>query len=165
MNRVCKTNLDMVCLNSIANDLALIGFCKNSKAYTYMCHAIFFAVQDSKNLSSISSKVFSKVAEFYNTKPANIEKACRHSLDAVYFDGNICKVNDVLGIKYLKPYEKPHLTTFISLLAEKHFIQLNKLILHREKQRKYFKRTLKINIVLNLSKIFLIKKASHELSL
>lgn len=165
MNRVCKNNLDMICLNAIAADLSQIGFSKNSKAYTYMCHAIFFAMQDCNNLYSISAKVFTKVAQFYNTKPANIEKTCRHALDTVYFDGNICRVNDVLGIKYLKQYEKPHLTTFISLLAEKHVIKLNKLILSRQKKRKLFKSTLKTKEVLNPFKMILIKKPSFNNSI
>lgn len=165
MNRVCKNSLDMKCLNSIASDLAYIGFDKNSKSFMYLCHAIFFTAHDYKDLAAVNCNVFTKIANFYNTKPANIEKTCRHALDTVYFDGNICRVNDVLGIKYLKQYEKPHLTTFISLLAEKHVIKLNKLILSRQKKRKLFKSTLKTKEVLNPFKMILIKKPSLNNSL
>lgn len=165
MNRVCKNSLDMKCLNSIASDLAYIGFDKNSKSFMYLCHAIFFTAHDYKDLAAVNCNVFTKIANFYNTKPANIEKACRHALDVVYFNGDLLKVNDALGINYLKPYEKPHLTTFICILAEKYIIRYNKLKLLRQRKIKTMQKTLKLDKVLNPSKIFLIKEKTHQLSL
>ncbi len=133
MLRVCKNKFDMMCLNSIASDLAQIGFNKNTKAFVYLSHAIFFTMQKRGLVEMGIAKLFAKIAEFYNIKPKNIEKACRYALDVAYFDGKIENVNNVLGIKYLKRYEKPHLATFIAVLAEKHIIQHDKLILESKK--------------------------------
>lgn len=118
---------EMECLNMIASDLIALGFSTSTKGFTYICHTILFAINDSKALSSVNSKIFPKIASLYATKTSNVERVCRHALDGVYFSGGLKDINTLLGFDYLKPYEKPGLSNFISTLAEHNIIKSSKL--------------------------------------
>ncbi len=148
MSAIKAANLEMECLNMIASDLSYLGFNSSSKGYRYLCHSIFFAVQDCKLLSSIGSKIFPKVAELFETKPSTIERTCRHSLDAVYLEGGLKNVNVLLGFNYIKPYEKPTLTNFISTISERNISRFNRLKMKLEKRK------IKKSLILKLNKLF-----------
>ena len=141
-------NLEMQCLNMIASDLSSLGFHSSSKGYSYLCHTIFFAVQDCRLLSSIGSKIFPKVAELFETKPSTVERTCRHSLDAVYLEGGLKNINSLVGFNYIKPYEKPSLTNFISTISERNIARFNRLKMALKK------RSLKKSLILKLNKLF-----------
>ena len=60
-------------------------------------------------------------------KVDSVERAMRHSLESAYFKNTLKNINTLIGFEYLSPYEKPSLTHFISLLAERHIILTNKI--------------------------------------
>ena len=150
MAPITQSTSEMECLNMIASDLVRIGFSASTKGFTYICHTIFFAVQDSKNLTSVNSKIFPKIAALYGTKTSNVERVCRHALDAVYFEGGLKNINRLLGFEYLKPYEKPSLSNFISTLSEHNIIKLSRR--SRSNSQKSEKR--KKSLILKINKLF-----------
>ncbi len=133
-----ELSAEIKCSENIYSDLAFLGISTSQKGFSYLCQAIFFAVQNPKLLKSIKANIVPKVASIYSTKSENVERAMRHSLEAAYFKNTLKKVNDLQGFCYLSPYEKPSLTNFISVLAERHIILYNKLLLKSSAPQKHF---------------------------
>ncbi len=118
---------DIKLFNLITSDLSELGFSSSTKGYTYISHAIFFAVQDKQHLCSIHGTLFPKIAQLFKSSTKNVTKACRAAVDNAYFSGGFKNINEVLGFSYLLPYEKPKLNNFISTLTERSTLWFNKI--------------------------------------
>ncbi len=110
--------------DKISAMLLKLGFLKNSKGFSYLCHTIYFGVVEEGQRYDINSKLFPKVANLFDTKLLNIERNSRHALNEAYLNGGFKQINEVLNMEYLLPYEKPTLTNFISTLIEKHVMTM-----------------------------------------
>ncbi len=119
--------LEIKCKKNIFSDLSFIGISPSQKGYQYLCESIFIAVKEPKLLKSIKVCILPKLAKMFSARIESIERAMRHSLESAYFKNTLKNINKLIGFDYLSPYEKPSLTHFISLLAERHIITINKI--------------------------------------
>lgn len=120
--------LELKCKKNIFSDLSFIGISSSQKGYQYLCEGILIAVKEPKLLKSIKLCILPKVAKMFLAKVDSVERAMRHSLESAYFKNTLKNINTLIGFEYLSPYEKPSLTHFISLLAERHIILTNKML-------------------------------------
>ena len=118
----------------ISSDLDFLGVPTSQKGFSYLCESIFFAVKHPKALKSIKAQIIPKIAEMFSAKCETVERSMRHSLEAAYFKNTLKNINKLIGFEYLSPYEKPSLTHFVSLLAERHIILYNKLLKENRQQ-------------------------------
>ena len=116
------TKSELKLFNQIEQDLTDIGFSSSTKGYTYLCHAIFIGTTEQNLRYHVSKKILPKVANLFNTKLINVEKACRGAIDGTYLKGGFQHINSVVDFNYLKPYEKPTMLNFISTFIERSYI-------------------------------------------
>lgn len=68
-----------------------VGICGSK----YFLDAIKIVLCMPNNIFSITTQIYDKLAEKYNTKPANIERAMRHAVDVAWTDTFVEKINDI----------------------------------------------------------------------
>lgn len=143
--------MELKCKKNIYSDLSFIGISSSQKGYQYLCESIFIAVKRPRLLKSIKLFILPKVAKTFDVKVESIDRAMRHSLESAYFKNTLKNINKLIGFDYLSPYEKPSLTHFISLLAERNIIVYNKIA--KEKKDHLLKNNQKLFLPVHVKRL------------
>lgn len=89
----------------------------SSKGFYYLMDAICFAIEEPHLLQQVVGGLYAKVAQQYNTSPANIERCIRSAVEQTFERGNPRRLNPIFG-SFIRPNSgKPTNGDFISVLV------------------------------------------------
>lgn len=150
-NSVAKNSIELECLEMISRDLKKIKINPKYKGFTYLAHAIFFSSINNTRQRTTKSILFTTIADMFDTRIENVERACRNAIESAYFNDGFKVINEILDFDFLAPYERPTLTCFISTFAQKYIILMQKLKLENKKR---WRCTIKKSMSLKCNKLF-----------
>lgn len=146
-----KGSIEMDCLEMISGDLKRIKINPKCKGFSYLTHAIFLSSVNEVRPKTIKSVLFANVANMFDTKVENVERACRNAIESAYFNDGLKLMNETLGFECLAPYEKPTLTCFISTFAQKYILLIARMKTRHISNKN---RSIKKSLSLKCNKLF-----------
>lgn len=63
--------------------------------------------------------IYKQLANEYQTTASSVERAIRNALDTIWENAQARAINKVIGLNVFGKYDKPSITQFLTLLAEK----------------------------------------------
>lgn len=99
-----------------------IGIPANLKGYFYVRDAIIMALKEPKLLKTLTTRLYPKVAEKYDTTPSRVERAIRHAIEKAWDCGDVSVLNSYFGYATQRERGKPTNGQFLSTIVD--FIQL-----------------------------------------
>lgn len=103
-----------------------IGVPANLKGHAYLRHAIMLSVEDPHVLDSITKELYPKVAQFFETTPSRVERVLRHAIEVAWDRGDLATLERWFGATISQLRGKPTNSEFISLIADKLRMELEK---------------------------------------
>ena len=119
---VADTVPDKNCQNANLLTTELIrkaGIPAHIKGYRYVRACIIECLSDKTMLDSITKRLYSKVAEKYETTPIRVERAIRHAIEIAWDRGNVDTLNSFFGYTVDTSKGKPTNSEFIALITDK----------------------------------------------
>ncbi len=101
-----------------------IGVPANIKGYHFLRTAIIMCIDNTENLHSITKLLYPNVAKFYNTTPARVERAIRHSIEVTWNRGNPDAIHIVFGYRPSN-HPKPTNSEFIAMITDNLRVKMN----------------------------------------
>ncbi len=96
-----------------------IGMPTNLLGYYYLKTAINLVLSDSSYLQrNVTSHLYPKIADDFNTKPSCVEKAIRNAITVTWDRGNYAKLEKIFGSCVSTSTGKPTNLAFIARTAE-----------------------------------------------
>lgn len=103
----------------LSNIFISVGIPAHIKGYQFLRDAVKLAVDDPSMINGITSRLYPKVAELYETSPSKVERAIRHAIEVAWNRGKIENINQIFGIRIYGTNDKPTNGEFIALVADK----------------------------------------------
>ena len=95
-----------------------LGISPNTKGYHYLRDGILICVTSEERMPAISKKLYSKLAENYNTSECSVERAVRHAIKSGWYRHN-AELAEVIFMNTLQSVNDiPTNTVFISTVSE-----------------------------------------------
>lgn len=122
-NRIMKNKeLDQM----VRSVLIKLGIYPHLFGYDYLILAVKLAVYDSGNVKNITTKLYPIIADMFDVPSACVNRSIRHAVENAANRGKMEYINEMYGIKIFNKNEKPTNTEFISLIADKLAVEINK---------------------------------------
>lgn len=103
-----------------------LGLRRNLSGTMYLKSAIKMVVETPYILMrSITTQLYPRIAEQFNTTPSKVERAIRHCLDTCYYDKRFMALNNLFEAEVFKNNDKPSNGEFIALIADKILLKLD----------------------------------------
>jgi len=110
--------------NTITQHLKKLGVPASVLGYGYLKHGIYYALNDTTLMHSVTTRLYPMIAKDYDTTPQRVERAIRHAIElsfnGAYFDGDRAKiVDEYFGNTISAKRGKTTNSEFIASVAEK----------------------------------------------
>lgn len=97
-----------------------LGIRRNLVGSAYLNRAIKMAVAEPYVITSaVTTKMYPRLAQFFDTSTARIERAIRSTLEDCFNFGRFPRLNSLFGAEIYTPLDKPTNAEFIALIADK----------------------------------------------
>ena len=124
---VADTVPDKNCQNTNLLTTELIrkaGIPAHIKGYRYVRACIIECLSDKTMLDSITKRLYSKVAEKYETTPIRVERAIRHAISIAWDRNGSMNISACLGYASSPLRERPSNAEFIAMATDKIHLQI-----------------------------------------
>ncbi len=108
-----------------AQKLQALGFSISNSGYRYAKTAVRLMFEDSIYVSSITKKLYPKIAEIHETTPSSVERALRHAIEVCWKRADREVFAKYFGYSYINRPEKPTNSEFLAGLTEHARLSLN----------------------------------------
>lgn len=102
----------------IAHIFITIGIPANLSGYKYFREAIKLTMDEPNIINNITTRLYPKIAQMFDTSPSKVERAMRHAIDTSYNRGKMENINSLFGVRVYNSREKPTNSEFIALIAD-----------------------------------------------
>lgn len=96
-----------------------IGIPPHVKGYRYLRVGIEIVVENLEILNSVTTELYPKVAERFDTTPSRVERAIRHAIEIAWNRTGSEKINDFFGYIIHTEKGKPTNSEIIAMIADK----------------------------------------------
>lgn len=110
-------------IKKVTDILYNLGISPKLSGYKYIMEATLLSYYDNSYINNLTTRLYPKIGEKYNTTPSRIERTIRYSIEKAWNKGDINLVND-MG-KYITSFKtgRPCNSDFIAILVDKLKIQ------------------------------------------
>lgn len=116
----CSKDRASILETQISAGIRTIGIPAHLKGYYYLREAIrIYALSDAPHMLNITSDVYPRVAEIFNTKSSLVEHAIRNAIEIAWTRGNIETLHAYFGYTVNDYRGKPSNFEFIAMMAER----------------------------------------------
>ena len=110
----------------LSNIILTLGISPSTVGSLHLTEAVKMMIERPELKMSITKGLYKELAEKFNTKCANVERAIRHALDVSFAKNRIIELNKIFKVKIYKRAERPSNSEIIALLAERIPYLINK---------------------------------------
>ena len=103
----------------ISRIFTTIGISANLSGYKFLREAIKLTIREPNIINNITTQLYPKVAQIFDTSTSKVERAIRHAIDTSYNRGKMENINSLFGMRVYNSREKPTNSEFIALVADK----------------------------------------------
>ena len=107
----------------LTNILLILGIPANVKGYFQLREAIKLVIHKPEYASKVTTDLYPKLAEDFNTTPTKVERTIRHSIEVAFNKGTISNIDKVLEIDAFPNNWKPTNSELIALLADRMILE------------------------------------------
>lgn len=107
----------------LTNILLMLGIPANVKGYFQLREAIKLVIHTPSYASAVTTDLYPRLAEIFETTPTKVERTIRHSIEVACNKGTICNIDKVLGIDIFPTDWKPTNSELIALLADRMILE------------------------------------------
>lgn len=106
-------------LKEVTDTLYNLGISPKLAGYKYIIEATMLSYYDNSYINNLTTKLYPKIGEKYNTTPSRIERDIRYSVEKAWKNGDINLIND-MG-KYITSFKtgRPCNSDFIAILVDR----------------------------------------------
>lgn len=90
----------MTLSNYVERRMMHVGATPEYTGYTYLISAIIMTMHDPSMLTHVTTELYPKIAQKYNTMPANVERSIRTIISAIWCDADNEALRELLGRNY-----------------------------------------------------------------
>lgn len=87
--------------------------------FYYIKECVMMTLMKGGKVGGLFREMYRQIASEYSTSPSSVERAIRNALDNIWKNARAKTINKVIGLNLYTQYDKPSITQFITLLAEK----------------------------------------------
>lgn len=87
--------------------------------FHYIKECVMMTLIKGGKVGGLFREMYRQIATEYSTSPSSVERAIRNALDNIWKNARAKTINKVIGLNLYTQYDKPSITQFITLLAEK----------------------------------------------
>lgn len=87
--------------------------------FHYIKECVMMTLMKGGKVGGLFREMYQQIASEYSTSPSSVERAIRNALDNIWKNARAKTINKVIGLNLYTHYDKPSITQFITLLAEK----------------------------------------------
>lgn len=91
----------------------------NIKGYHYLRDAILLAVEDPRKKDGLYSKLYTEVADKWETTANRVERSIRHAIDVSWQRGRMSLLDRMFGYTFDRRKDKPTNAEFIAFISDK----------------------------------------------
>lgn len=99
------------------------GIPANIRGYLYLRKAIFLSFKNQGLITSITKKLYPKIATMFSTKPSRVERAIRHAIKVAWERGNQEKIDQYFGYCISETIGRPTNAQFIAKVSDNFRLQ------------------------------------------
>jgi two-component system response regulator (stage 0 sporulation protein A) len=103
----------------VTRHIKTVGITANVKGYYYLRDAILMVHENFDLMNHLTTGLYTKVAEKYNSTPQRVERAMRHAIETAWNRGNLKVLEEFFGYTIHDSKGKPTNGEFIAMLADK----------------------------------------------
>ena len=103
--------------NRLNEKLLSLGLSTEIEGNKYLLQAILLMIENSNSISNISKKIYSSIADQYQTTPSKVKNNIRYVIRLWCLNGGIEKINRILGFKIYSSIKLPTNGEFIALFS------------------------------------------------
>ena len=103
----------------VTRHIKTVGITANVKGYYYLRDAILMVHENFDLMNQLTTGLYAKVAEKYNSTPQRVERAMRHAIETAWNRGNLKVLEEFFGYTIHDSKGKPTNGEFIAMLADK----------------------------------------------
>ena len=107
----------------ITNVMHELGIPAHVKGYPYIREAIRLTVADMDMKGRMTTKLYARVAETFDTTPARVERAIRHAVELAWERGDVQTLQKFFGYTISKSRGKPTNSEFVAKVADRIILQ------------------------------------------
>lgn len=96
-----------------------IGIPPHIRGYQYVRDAIMMVVQDMSLLKAVTTQLYPRIAEKYDTLPTRVERALRHAIEVAWTRGDMEAIQEYFGFTVNSEKGKPTNSEFIAMIADR----------------------------------------------
>lgn len=87
--------------------------------FHYIKECVMMTLMKGGKVGGFFREMYRQISTEYRTSPSSVERAIRNALDNIWKNARAKTINKVIGLNLYTQYDKPSITQFITLLAEK----------------------------------------------
>ncbi len=87
--------------------------------FHYIKECVMMTLMKGGRVGGLFREMYRQIATEYCTSPSSVERAIRNALDVIWGNARAKTINKVVGLNLYTQYDKPSITQFVTLLAEK----------------------------------------------
>lgn len=110
----------------VTNLIRSLGIPAHVKGYRYIRTAILESAKDRQCLESMTKQLYPRVASIYQTTPARVERAIRHSIETAWNRNNKEAMSAFFGCSVENFVSRPTNSEFIALASDKLMLHMRK---------------------------------------
>ncbi|MBQ8762285.1 MAG: response regulator [Clostridia bacterium] len=129
VNQIIETENEKLAVNTsrkdkliderISNICISVGIPPNILGYTYFREAIKVTAFNPDMINKVTKELYPYLAQKFNTTYAKVERALRHAIEIACENGNIKRINDLLGLEIIGDNKRLTSSEFIALVSDK----------------------------------------------
>ena len=96
-----------------------IGIPPHIRGYQYVRDAIMMVVQDISLLKAVTTQLYPRIAQKYDTLPTRVERALRHAIEVAWTRGDMEAIQEYFGFTVNSEKGKPTNSEFIAMIADR----------------------------------------------
>ena len=110
-------------IKRVSKILYNLGISPKLSGFKYIIGATILSYYDNSYINNLTTRLYPKIGEKYNTTPSRIERDIRYSIEKAWKNGDINLINDIA--KYITPFKigRPRNSDFIAILVDRLKIQ------------------------------------------
>lgn len=96
-----------------------IGIPPHIRGYKYVRDAIMMVVNDISLLKAVTTQLYPRIADKYETLPTRVERALRHAIEVAWTRGDVDAIQEYFGFTVDSEKGKPTNSEFIAMIADR----------------------------------------------
>lgn len=102
----------------ISDTMKMLGVSANVKGYRYLRYAIELVMNDISCIDAITTVLYPRVANKFNTTPSRVERAIRHAIQSGWNRADVSTQEKIFGYTVDANKGNPTNGEFISMVAD-----------------------------------------------